>query len=104
MDTRVYFHSKDQFLDLSGRRGNKVFKGKRYELQINVQDTLQLEYKNVHDGIILYDSDRKCSHESYDKCMFQTLTRTMVEETEDSCTVPWIPKDPRYVSRICTKA
>ena len=103
MDTRVYFHSKDQFLDLSGRRGNKVFKGKRYELQINVQDTLQLEYKNVHNGIILYDSDRKCSHESYDKCMYQTLTRNMVEETEDSCTVPWVPKDPRYVSRICTK-
>ena len=37
----------------------------------------RLEYKNVHDGIILYDSDRKCSHESYDKCMFQTLTRCM---------------------------
>ena len=102
MDVKVYFHSKDQFLDLSGRLGNKVLMGKRYEIQIDVQDTLQLEYKNVHNGIILYDSDRKCSHESYDKCMYQTLTRQMVRGTKDSCTVPWVPKDPRYVSRICT--
>ena len=101
MDVKVYFHSKDQFLDLSGRLGNKVLIGKRYEIQIDVQDTHQLEYKNVHNGIILYDSDRKCSHESYDKCMYQTLSRQMVGGTKDSCTVPWVPKDPRYVSRIC---
>ena len=105
MDVKVWFHSKDQFLDLSGRLGSKVFMGRRYEMQIGVQDTHQLEYKNVHNGIILYDSDRKCSYEPYDKCMYQTLTRYMVEGTKDSCTVPWVPyTDPRYVSRICTKS
>ena len=105
MDVQVYFHSKDQFLDLSGRLGNKIYLGKRHEAQITVQDAFQLEYKNVHNGIIFYESDRKCSYKSYDSCMYQTLTKAMVQETEDQCTVPWVPySDLRYVSRICTKA
>jgi hypothetical protein len=105
MDVQVYFHAKDQFLDLSGRLGNKIYLGKRHETQITVQDAFQLEYKNVHNGIILYESDRKCSYKSYDSCMYQALTKAMVLGTEDKCTVPWVPySDRRYVSRICTKS
>ena len=37
IDVQVYFHAKDQFLDLSGRLGNKVYIGKRYETQIVAQ-------------------------------------------------------------------
>ena len=99
IDVKVYFHAKDQFLDLSGRLGYKVYLGKRFESQITVQDAYQLEYKNVHNGIIFYPSDRKCSHESYDKCMYRTLTMAMKQETEDHCTVPWVPVS----GHICTK-
>ena len=96
---KVYFHANSQFLDLSGRLGHKVYLGRRYESQITVQDALQIEYKNVHNGIIIYDSDRKCSHERYDKCMYDTLSSTMQRETEDNCTVPWLPGE----LKICTK-
>jgi hypothetical protein len=98
IDVQVYFHAKDQFLDLSGRLGNKVYLGKRYETQIVAQDVYELEYKNVHNGLIFYDSDRKCSYESYDSCMYQTLINTMLQETEDHCTVPWVPGN----NSICT--
>ena len=95
----MYFHAKDQFLDLSGRLGYKVYLGKRSESQITVQDAFQLEYKNVHNGIIFYESDRKCAHGSYDKCMYDTLIKSMKHETEDYCTVPWVPVS----GYICTK-
>ena len=98
IDVQVYFHAKDQFLDLSGRLGNKVYIGRRYETQIVAQDVYQLEYKNVHNGIIFYESDRKCSFESYDSCIYQTLTQQMMLETEDHCTAPWVPGK----TRICT--
>ena len=99
LDVQVYFHAKEQFLDLSGRLGNKIYLGKRYETQITAQDAYTLEYKNVHNGIILYDSDRKCSYEPYDTCIYKMLTKVMVEESENDCTVPWVLDN----SRICTK-
>ena len=100
MDVKVSFHAQDQFLDLSGRLGYKVRLGKRYESQITIQDVLQIEYKNVDNGIVFYESDRKCSHEPYDKCMYSTLTSAMQRETEDHCTVPWVPGS----NKICTKS
>ena len=99
IDVKVYFHANNQFLDLSGRLGHKVYLGRRYESQITIQDALQIEYKNVHNGIVIYDSDRKCSNERYDKCMYDTLRAAMQQQTEDNCTVPWLPGN----INICTK-
>ena len=90
IDALVYFHAKDQFLDLSGRLANKIHLGQQYETQITFVDVYELDYKNVQNGVIFYDSDRKCSYESYDDCIQHTLTKAMMEETEDHCTVPWI--------------
>ena len=86
----MYFHAKDQFLDLSGRMGYKLNLGRVYESQVNVQEVIQVEYKNVHNGIIFYDDDRKCTSKPYDDCMYGHLTEHMKSETEDGCTVPWI--------------
>ena len=99
IDAKVYFHSRNQFLDLSGRLGYKILLGKQYETQVTVQDVLQIDYKNVHNGIIFYDSDRKCSFEDYDKCMYRTLTSLMKESTKDNCTAPWVHDH----DKICSK-
>ena len=98
IDVQVYFHAKDQFLDLSGRLGNKVYLGKRYETQSVVQDVYELDYKNVHNGLIFYESDKKCSYQSYDSCIYQTLIKTMLQETDNHCTAPWVPGN----NSICT--
>ena len=94
IDVKVYFHGRDQFLDISGRMGYKVYIGQRIQSQITVQAILQLDYKNTRTGmflgIFLSENDKKCSHDSYDKCMYNTLARIMRAETEDHCTVPWI--------------
>ena len=99
MDVKVYFHAENQFLDLSGRLGYKVHVGRRYESQITIQDVKQIEYKNVENGIIFYESDKKCTNEPYDKCMYHTLTTTMEKETDDDCTAPWVLGN----TKICTK-
>ena len=99
MDARVYFHTFNQFLDISGRLAFKVPHGKLYELQITFQDVFQIEYKNVANGIILYESDKKCTHHSFDDCMYNRLATLMKNDTEDRCTVPWILDD----SNICSK-
>ena len=79
--------------------GYKVYLGTQYQSQINVQEVLQVEYKNVHNGIIFYDDDRKCTSNPYDECMYEHLIEHMKSETEDSCTVPWIFKN----DKVCTK-
>ncbi len=35
---KVYFHGEDQFLDLTGRMGFKIFPGQRVEWQVNYED------------------------------------------------------------------
>ena len=37
-DVKVYFHQHNQFLDLSGRMGYKVFKGETVQTQVSWQD------------------------------------------------------------------
>ena len=103
MDVKVYFHGIGQFLDLSGRMGYRVYLGQHIQSQITFQDILQLDYKNTRTGMILgvflSDKDKKCSHDTYDMCMYNTLARVMREETNDNCTVPWILDN----QNICSK-
>ena len=90
----MYFHGKGQFLDLSGRMGYRVHVGQRIQQQITFQDVLQLDYKNTKAGmflsLFLTENERKCSHDTYDDCMYSTLAKTMKNETKDNCTVPWV--------------
>ena len=90
----MYFHAKGQFLDLSGRMGYTVHIGQRIQSQITFQDVLQLDYKNTKTGtfhsFFLSNRDKKCSHDNYDQCMYNTLRKVMQKETSQNCTVPWI--------------
>ena len=74
--------------------GYTVYLGQRVQSQITFQDVLQLDYKNTKTGtfhnLFLSKKDKKCSHESYDNCMYSTLKKVMQEETTENCTVPWI--------------
>ena len=40
---KLYFHGPDQFLDLSGRMGYKLYRGEIMQSQITVTDTKILE-------------------------------------------------------------
>ena len=94
MDAKIYLHGLGQFLDLSGRMGYRAQVGKRSQIQITFQDVVQLDYKNTQTGtflsFFLSEKDKKCSHDTYDHCMYSTLAKYMKEETRDNCTVPWI--------------
>ena len=93
-------HARDQFLDLSGRMGYKLYVGERVESQVTVQEINQLEYKHVSNALAISLSDRSCSHEVYDDCMYKTLANVMKENSNDRCTVPWILDN----GKICTNA
>ena len=73
--------------------GYKVYIGQKIQHQISVKDVLQLDYKNVRPGMILRlflsENDKRCSHGSYDQCMYDKLAKIMKKETEEQCTVPW---------------
>ena len=91
-EVKIYFHAPQQFLDISGRMGHKMFKGKQVYTKVNYLDLHQLEKT-------LNDDQKSCSKESYNKCMYSMLSTWMKNKTEDGCTVPWILDD----KKICTK-
>jgi len=74
--------------------GYKVYLGQRIQSQITFQDVLQFDYKNTRRGMFLRmfltEKDKKCSHHTYDDCMYNTLANVMKESTKENCTVPWI--------------
>ena len=37
-DVKVYFHRREQFLDLSGRMGYKIYKGETMQSQVSWHD------------------------------------------------------------------
>ena len=79
--------------------GYKIYVGDRVEAQLTIKDILQLEYKNVKNGLMLSPSEKACSHEVYDTCIYTKIANLMKNETEDHCTVPWIVDN----NRICSK-
>ena len=78
--------------------GYKINKGDRFETQVTTQDIRQLEYKNVESALFLSSDDKKCSHDAYDDCMYETMASLMKENTKENCTVPWI----RSNEKICS--
>ena len=82
--------------------GYTVHSGQRIQQQITFQDVLQLDYKNTNIGmfssLFLTESDKKCSHDTYDHCMYSKLARAMIEATNESCTVPWILENQNICS------
>ena len=92
INAKVYFHTPDQFLDLSGRMGHKVLLGQKLTTQVKYIDFYQLERK-------VEVNKKSCAYHDYDGCMYNALYRLMMNSTKDNCTVPWI----RDNHRICTK-
>ena len=48
-DIKVYLHMPQQFLDLTGRMGHKVYKGDKVQTQITYSDNHQLA-RELEDG------------------------------------------------------
>ena len=100
IDVKLYFHGPDQFLDLSGRMGYKLYKGEIMQSQITVTDItiLERDVKEDKNDPNFKKGQKTCSNELYDDCIYNMLARTMREDTKDNCTVPYIRDD----SNICT--
>ena len=98
---KLYFHGPDQFLDLSGRMGYKLYRGDIMQSQITVEEITILERDMTEDNNDpdFKEGEKTCSNENYDDCIYNMLSRIMRENTEDNCTVPYI----RDNSNICTK-
>ena len=69
--------------------------------QVTVTEVTLLEraVKKDGDDPTFVEGSKTCSHEFFDDCIYNTLTRLMRENTEDNCTVPYVRDD----SKICTK-
>ena len=101
IDVKLYFHGPDQFLDLSGRMGYKLYRGEVMQSQVTVTDItiLERDEKEEDDDPTFVKGSKTCSKELYDDCIYNTLTRLMRENTDDNCTVPYVRDD----GNICTK-
>ena len=99
IDAKIYIHAEDQFLDLNGRMGYKAYVGERFQSQVTVQEILQVEYKNVRNGLALTAKDKSCSYDVYDKCIYDKVASVMKNSSSDHCTVPWIRNDRNICSR-----
>ena len=54
---------------------------------------------DVKNAFLLSSSDRSCSKEIYDDCMYEVVANLMKRNSEDNCTVPWIQDN----KKICSK-
>ena len=101
IDVVLYFYGPGQFLDLSGRIGHKVNVGEYIQSQVTVTDInlLERDKKDDEEDPTFSKKRKTCSMELYDDCIYNKLTKLMRDNTEDNCTVPYVPGD----SKICTK-
>jgi len=91
IDVKLYFHGPDQFLDLSGRMGYKLYRGETMQSQITVTDTQILERSVKEDAGNGKEVEKKtCAHHVYDDCIYGMLSNLMRNNTEDGCRVPFI--------------
>ena len=101
IDVELYFHGPDQFLDLSGRMGYKLYRGETWQSQITIRDTniIERDFTAEEEDWDIKRLGKTCTNEGFDKCVYDMLARDMRDATEDHCTVPYI-KD---ATTICTK-
>ena len=81
--------------------GQKIHKGEKFETQVNTNEIMQLEYKNV--DVLSHTTaagvKKSCSLEmSFDECMYGRVAAIMKKNSKDECTVPWI-KDNENICR-----
>ena len=94
--------------------GHEIKKGTKVSFQINIHEVHQLEkkYNNPHvthgqSGEDVNQYDTLCTEMEYDPCIYKALTKSMIQETEDRCVVPWFPmeysKEQIGSHTVCTK-
>ena len=89
---KIHMHEKNQFWDFSGRMGHEIKAGEKVSLQININDVRQIATESdATDDDDPTGFDQNCEYVNYDDCMYEQLTKLMIEETEENCIVPWYP-------------
>ena len=105
IDVELFFHGPDQFLDLSGRMGYKLYRGEKMESQMTIKDYIILERDEIDhddDGFFSFyseEANKTCTNDVFDDCVYDVMAREMRDNTGDKCTAPYV-RDP---IRICTK-
>ena len=114
-NVKIHIHEKDQFLDFSGRMGHEVKTGEKVSAQINIHEVHQLERKfddphKTHGQASIENTTKHgtvCKDMAYDPCILNELSKSMIDETDDRCLVPWFPKEYslNYIGNhtVCTK-
>ena len=103
---KIHFHEANQFLAFSGRMGHEVFLGEKNTNQLNIHYIEQIAKKSTDPRMkfnMFSQHESSCSEVPYDQCMYERLSKKMVEQTDDNCTVPWFPQQNGTNSSICTK-
>lgn len=81
--------------------GHKVYKGKKVQAQVKVQDTLLLSrYMESDVTEKKKPNHSSCNPVDYDQCIYDTLSSRMKAATKNKCTVPWITNN----DNICRDA
>ena len=75
-NVKVYFHKINQFLDLNGRMGYKIYQKEIVQNQVNTQDLRMLPNKEL-------DGSSSCAHINYDECIYQSLIQHMKNKTSE---------------------
>ena len=52
IDVKLYFDGEDQFLDVNGRMGYKLFIGEKVQSQLMIKDIKLLDHEQDHDNQI----------------------------------------------------
>ena len=105
IDVELYFHGPDQFLDLSGRMGYKLYRGEKMESQMTIKDYIILERDEIDyedDDLFSFKSaeaNKTCTNDIFDDCVYDVMAKEMIDNTGDKCTAPYV-RDP---IKICTK-
>ena len=80
--------------------GNEIRIGEKVQLQVSMKEIQQLEYKDVESMLTLTSKDKRCSHETFDDCMYDIVAGVMKERTDGNCTVPWIRNNANICSTL----
>ena len=104
---KIHLHEEHQFLAFNGRLGHTVNLGEKNQISLNIHDIEQLQRiaQDKHDDLpdTTFEHDYSCSSDSFDACMYDRLTKEMILQTDDNCSVPWYPPLENLNGTICSK-
>ena len=104
MAVKIHVHEQNQFLAFNGRLAHSVMLGEKNMISLNIHDIEQIKRLQSHSELpdTTFHHEYSCSLEAYDACMFDRMSKEMILQTEENCTVPWYPPHELSNGTICS--